>query len=333
MFKISTAPHVTSKQTTQKIMRDVVLALSPAVFAALVLFGINALIVLFTSICACVTFEYMLSRAFKLGNTTTDLSAVVTGILLALNLPAGIPIWITIIGAFVAIGITKMAFGGIGKNIFNPALAGRVFLFISFPMQMTNWLKPQLLDFFNVDAATSATALGILKHLDASTSATAQRGMLSAADLLPDYGQMFWGYTGGSMGETSAFALLLGFLYLLKRRIISWHIPIYYIGSFAVLMFLTQAVSGSFHFDVLTHVLSGGLLLGAIFMATDYTTSPMTRRGRIVFAVGCGILTYVIRTFSVYPEGVSFAILIMNAFVPLIDRYCPQYIYGTRRKS
>lgn len=324
MFKISTAPHVTSKQTTQKIMRDVILALSPAVFVSLILFGINALVVLFTSVCACVTFEYMLGRILKLGNTTTDLSAVVTGILLALNLPATIPVWITIIGAFVAIGIAKMAFGGIGKNIFNPALVGRVFLFISFPAQMTSWIKPHLLDFFNVDASTSATALGILKHLDASTSATM---------LLPEYGQMFWGYTGGSMGETSAFALLLGFLYLLKRRIISWHIPVCYVGSFAVLMFITQLISGSLRFDVLTHVLSGGLLLGAVFMATDYTTSPMTRRGRVIFAVCCGILTYIIRTFGIYPEGVSFAILIMNAFVPLIDRYCPQYIYGTRRKS
>ena len=323
MYKISTAPHVNSKQTTQKIMRDVILSLSPAIFVALIMFGINALIVLVTSICSCVTFEYLMARKFKLGNTATDLSAVVTGILLALNLPATMPVWQIIIGAFMAICVAKMAFGGIGKNIFNPALVGRVFLFISFPVQMTTWVKPHLLDFFKVDSTTSATALNTLKHISSNADISA----------LPDYWDMFFGYTGGCIGETSVFAILIGFLYMLKQKIIKWHIPVYYISSFAVLMGISHLISGNIRFDVLSHVLSGGLMLGAVFMATDYTTSPMTRKGQIIFAIGCGFLTYILRAYSSYPEGVSFAILIMNAFVPLIDKYTPQYVYGTRRKK
>lgn len=320
MYKISTAPHVNSKQTTQKIMRDVIVALFPVIFAALAMFGIRALVVLATSICSCVVFEYFLSNKLGIKNTTNDLSAVVTGILLALNLPATMPIWMIIIGAFMAIGVAKMAFGGIGKNIFNPALVGRVFLFISFPVQMTTWVKPQVLDFFNVDATTAATPLNIMKHLGEGES------------LSTGYLDMFLGNIGGSMGETSALAILIGFFWLLKERIISWHTPVFYVGSFTLCMIVTAIITGSPRFDVLAQILSGGLLLGAVFMATDYTTSPMSRRGRIIFAVGCGVLTYVIRVFGSYPEGVSFAILIMNAFVPLIDRYCPQYIYGTRRK-
>ena len=322
MYKISTTPHINSKQTTQKIMRDVVVALSPAVFAALVMFGYKALIVLVTSTASCLFFEYLLSKKLKLGNTTGDLSAVVTGILLALNLPATMPIWMTIIGAFMAIGVAKMAFGGIGKNIFNPALVGRVFLFISFPVQMTHWIKPHAFDFFNIDAGTAATPLKTLQNIGLGDS------------LLPltGYWDLFIGNIGGSMGETSALAILIGFFWLLKQNIIRWHIPVYFVGSFAVCMAITQLLTGNAQYDVLAHILSGGLLLGAVFMATDYTTSPMTKNGKIVFAIGCGVLTYIIRVFGSYPEGVSFAILIMNAFVPLIDKYCPQYIYGTRRK-
>ena len=323
MYTISSAPHISSKKTTQKIMRDVIIALSPAIFAALVLFGIKALTIIITSVGACVFFEYFLSSKLGIKNTTSDLSAVVTGILLALNLPATMPIWMTIIGAFVAIGIGKMAFGGIGKNIFNPALVGRVFLFISFPIQMTTWIQPHLLDFFNVDATTAATSLNVLKYLGDDGGNKAEL----ASNL-----NMFLGNTGGSLGETSTFAILLGFLWLLKEKIISWHIPFFYVGSFALCMFVTAQITGNFQYNVTAHILSGGLMLGAVFMATDYTTSPMTKKGKIIFAIGCGLLTYIIRVFSSYPEGVSFAILIMNAFVPLIDQYCPQYIYGTRRK-
>ncbi|MBR1605867.1 MAG: RnfABCDGE type electron transport complex subunit D [Alphaproteobacteria bacterium] len=320
MFKMSTSPHINSKQTTQTIMRDVIVALSPAIFAALCFFGINALIVLVTSVSSCVFFEYFLSRRLGLKNNTFDLSAIVTGVLLALNLPATMPIWMTILGAFMAIGVAKMAFGGIGKNIFNPALVGRVFLFISFPVQMTTWVKPHVLEFFNLDAATAATPLASLKHLTV------------AEQFNTDYLSLFLGNIGGSMGETSALALLIGFIWMLKRKIITWHIPVCYVGSFAVCIFISALLTGSARFDVLAHILSGGLLLGAIFMATDYTTSPMTKKGKIIFAVGCGVITYIIRVFGSYPEGVSFAILIMNAFVPLIDRYFIQYIYGTGRK-
>lgn len=322
MFKISTTPHINSKQTTQKIMRDVIVALSPAVFVALSIFGYRALIVLVTSIASCVLFEYLLAKKLKLGETTSDLSAVVTGVLLALNLPATIPVWMVIIGSFMAIGVAKMAFGGIGKNIFNPALIGRVFLFISFPLQMTTWIKPRAFEFFNVDAETAATPLNILKHFANDDLAPA----------MSSYWDLFIGNIGGSMGETSVLAILIGFFWLIKHNIIRWHIPVYFIGSFAICMFLTQLITGNPQFDVLAQVLSGGLFLGAVFMATDYTTSPMSTKGKIIFAVGCGILTYIIRVFGSYPEGVSFAILIMNAFVPLIDKYSVQYIYGTRRK-
>jgi len=323
MYKISTPPHVNSKQTTQKIMRDVILSLSPAVFVALIMFGLNALIVLTTSVCACLIFEYFSSHWLGIKNTTGDLSAIVTGILLALNLPATMPIWQIIIGAFMAICVAKMAFGGIGKNIFNPALVGRVFLFISFPVQMTTWIQPHLLDFFNIDTITSATALNTLKHISSGADVSS----------LPSYWNMFLGHTGGCIGETSTLAILLGFAYMLKQNIIRWHIPVYYVGSFALLMGISHLVTGDIKFDVLSHVLSGGLMLGAVFMATDYTTSPMTNRGKIIFAVGCGFLTYILRAYSSYPEGVSFAILIMNAFVPLIDKFTPQYVYGSRRKK
>ena len=319
MYKISTPPHINSKKNTQKIMRDVIVALSPAVFAALCFFGLNALIVLVTSVTACLIFEYFFSRWLGI-TTTTDLSAVVTGVLLALNLPATMPIWMVVLGAFMAIVVAKMVFGGIGKNIFNPALVGRVFLFISFPVQMTTWVKPHILEFGNIDASTAATPLNVLKHLGTEDQLTT------------GYWDMFIGNIGGSMGETSVLAILIGFLWLLKEKIITWHIPVYYIGSFTICMALSSVITGMPRFDVLAHLLSGGLMLGAVFMATDYTTSPMSKRGKIIFAIGCGILTYIIRAFGSYPEGVSFAILIMNAFVPLIDRYCMQYVYGTRRK-
>ncbi len=323
MLKISTSPHVLAKTTTQRIMRDVIIALLPAVFVALAMFGLSALTVLMTSVASCVLFEYLISRyALHKGNTTYDLSAVITGILLALNLPSSMPIWMTILGAFMAIGVAKMAFGGLGKNIFNPALVGRVFLFISFPVQMTTWPKPDYLNFMAVDAETVATPLGILKHLGSDDTIVQ----------LPSYLQMFLGETGGSMGEMSALALLVGLGYMLYRRIIKWYIPVYYIGSFMILISLSWLVNQNIRFDPVTHLLSGGLLLGAFFMATDYTTSPMTKKGKIIFAIGCGVLTYIIRVFGSYPEGVSFAILIMNAFVPLIDRHCPSRVYGTGRK-
>ena len=329
MLKVSPSPHINSPITTQSLMRDVLIALSPAMIVSILMFGINALLVLLTSVAACVTFEYLITRyLLKTSNTTQDLSAVITGVLLAFNLPSSIPAWMIIIGAFVAIGIAKMAFGGLGKNIFNPALTGRVFLFISFPVQMTQWPKP---DFMNTDIVTSATTLGLLKHIDVSSSASIKASQVSLTEL-PNYWQMFIGDTGGCLGEVSALALLMGLIYMLLRRVITWHIPFYYIATFFMLTAITWFKTDNIHFEPITNILSGGLLLGAFFMATDYVTSPMTKQGQIIFAVGCGVLTYIIRFYSTYPEGVSFAILIMNAFVPLIDKFTPQRVYGTQRK-
>jgi len=324
MLNISTTPHIFSPVTTQSLMRDVIIALLPAAFAAVLIFGLPALKVMVTSVAACVLFEYLITRyLLKTANTTRDCSAIITGLLLAFNLPSSIPVWMILIGAFVAVGIAKMAFGGLGKNIFNPALTGRVFLFISFPLQMTTWPEPDFLNFLNLDAETSATPLNILKHAVQPEE----------IEKLPGYQQMFLGNTGGCLGEVSALALIIGLLYLLVRRVISWHIPFYYISTFFLLTAITWLHTNDFRFDPVLHLLSGGLLLGAFFMATDYVTTPMTRKGQIIFAVGCGVLTYIIRFFSIYPEGVSFAILIMNAFVPLIDQYTPQRVYGTQRRT
>ncbi len=327
MLKVSTAPHLYSPVNTTSIMRDVTIALLPAGFAALAFFGLNALITIVTSVAGCVAMEYLSCRyLLKVKSSAKDLSAVVTGLLLAYNLPCNMPTWMILIGCFAAIIIAKVAFGGIGKNLFNPALIGRVFLFVSFPVQMTTWVSPRMFDFMNVDVTTAATPLGILKHADVSTSAT----KLSAE--LPNYWDMFIGNIGGSMGEVSSLALLLGLFWLLWRRIISWHIPFYYISTFFMLNAVFWLITGNAAVEPVTQLLSGGLFLGAFFMATDYTTSPMSQNGKIIFAVGCGILTFVIRRYSAYPEGVSFAILIMNAFVPLIDKAFKPRIFGTGRK-
>lgn len=326
MLKISTAPHMQTRQDTRSIMRDVIIALMPAALAAILFFGINALAVILTSVAACVACEYLANRYwFKQGNTVTDYSAIVTGLLLAYNLPSSMPLWMILIGAFVAIVVGKLCYGGLGKNIFNPALVGRVFLFISFPMQMTMWPKPEFLNLFATDVQTGATTLGIIKHLDANTPLDYLKSHL------PTYWQMLVGDIGGCLGEVSALALLLGLAYLLWRRVITWHIPVYYIGTVLVVTAVLWLATGDMRFNPLIHLLSGGLILGAAFMATDYATSPMTSQGQIIFAIGCGLLTVIIRLCSAYPEGVSFAILIMNSLVPLIDKYVQPRYYGQRR--
>lgn len=329
MLKISTAPHLTTSRTTPVLMRDVVIALIPALIASVLFFGLNALLVIATSVAACVMFEYLFGRyVFKTGNSTHDWSAVITGLLLAYNLPSSMPILMILIGAFMAIVVAKLCYGGLGKNLFNPALVGRVFLFISFPVQMTHWPRPEFLNFLSSDAQTGATTLGILKHLDAQTSATALTGGQHSLNELPGYWQMFSGNIGGSLGEVSALALLLGLLYMLYRRVITWHIPFYYIATVFILTSVLYLSTDDVRYEPVTHLLSGGLMLGAIFMATDYTTSPMSKNGQILFAIGCGLLTVIIRLYSAYPEGVSFAILIMNAFVPLIDKFARPRFYG-----
>ena len=327
MFKISTTPHINSPVTTQSLMRDVLIALTPAIIVSLLMFGINALRVLLTSVAACVMFEYLITRyLLKAKNTTSDLSAVITGVLLAFNLPSSMPAWMILIGAFVAIGIAKMAFGGLGKNIFNPALVGRVFLFISFPVQMTQWPKPDFLNFMNTDTVTSATTLGILKHIDVSSSASIKASQVSLTEL-PNYWQMLIGDTGGCIGEVSALALFIGLIYMLLRRVITWHIPVSIIATVFVFSGLLHLADPVYANPVAT-ILSGGLMLGAIFMATDYVTSPMTHKGQIIYGVAIGFLTVVIRNWGSYPEGMSFAILIMNALTPLINTYVKPKRFG-----
>ena len=333
MLKISSAPHISSPVNTRSLMKGVIIALMPAVLASLLIFGFDALKVLLTSVAACVACEYLICRyLLKTAPTTGDYSAVITGILLGFNLPSSIPLWMILIGAFVAVGIAKMAYGGIGKNLFNPALVGRVFLFISFPQQMTTWPLPHPGKFFAADAQTGATTLGILKHLDSESLSNTLTKYSYQIDNIPNYLDMFLGNTGGSLGEVSALALILGLFYMLYKKIITWHIPFYYLSTVFILTSIMWFYKETPELDPIAHMLSGGLLLGAIFMATDYVTSPMTVKGKTIFAIGCGILTVVIRIFSAYPEGVSFAILIMNAFVPLIDRGCIPRVYGTGRK-
>ena len=328
MLKISTAPHLGSKITVPTIMQDVIIALMPALIVAIMFFGLDALTVILTSVASCVLVEYLISKyLLKTKNTILDKSAIITGLLLAYNLPCTMPIWMILLGSFIAIGVAKMAYGGLGKNLFNPALVGRVFLFISFPVQMTIWQNPSIFNFFNKDATTSATSLGIMKYLDANTSAT----QLTNSSEIPNYWEMFVGYTGGSLGEMSAVALLLGLAWLLYRKVITWHIPFYFMSTVFILTAIIWTFTQNSGHDPISHLLSGGLMLGAIFMATDYVTSPMSKKGQIIFAIGCGVLTVVIRLYSSYPEGVSFAILIMNAFVPLIDKFFYDRVYGTRK--
>ncbi|MDR1694311.1 MAG: RnfABCDGE type electron transport complex subunit D [Lactobacillaceae bacterium] len=326
-------PHVIDKTSTKSIMLDVIIAMIPAMAVSVLFFGLNAMLVIITSVTACIALEYMCSIYWlKTKNNTQDLSAIVTGILLAFCLPGNLPLWMVIIGAFIAIVVTKMAFGGLGRNIFNPALAGRTFLFLAFPVQMTLWPKPNLRDFWNYDIKTGATALEIIKYSDVSTSATRldNNEYLSS---LPDYYDMFIGYISGSVGEISVAAILIGFFYLLYKKVITWHVPVFYMGTVFLIMYAVSLNSAEpIKYNSFLHVLSGGLMLGAVFMATDYTTSPMTAFGRIIFAVGCGVLTVLIRLNSVYMEGVAFSILIMNAFVPLIDKFTKPRIFGTGRK-
>jgi electron transport complex protein RnfD len=305
---ISPSPHIHSGDSINKNMYGVLIALIPNFLVSFYYFGLGALIVTTVSVLSCVLFEYLIQR-FLLKTTFSsvlDGSAILTGVLLAFNLPSNLPVWIIIIGALVAIGIGKMSFGGLGNNIFNPALVGRVFLLISFPAQMTTWPLPGKLPMDYIDATTGATILSLLN------GGIAQ---------LPSFTDMLLGNMGGSLGEVSAVALLLGFAYLLIRKIITWHIPVAVLGTvvaFTGLMYLIDPVS---YINPLIHLLSGGLLLGAIFMATDYVTSPMSRNGMLVYGVGIGLLTSLIRLFGSYPEGVSFAILIMNALTPLINNY------------
>lgn len=315
---VSPSPHLHAKTSTRSLMRDVVIALLPAVVVSVLFYGWSELLVLGVSVASCVLLEYLITRYLLKGQCTVgDMSAVVTGILLALNLPATTPWWVVFIGAVVAIGVAKMTFGGLGQNLFNPAIAGRVFLLISFPTYMTDWTMPQgFIGNALADGYTGATPLGIAK----------EGGVAAVADL--DYLDMLFCNIGGSAGELSAIAILAGFAYLLARRVIRPYITLSILATVAVFSGIFWMIDPAQYTDPLFNLLTGGLLLGSVFMATDYVTSPMSNMGGVVFGIGIGVLTMLIRYFGAYPEGVSFAILIMNSVVPLLNRWFHTKKYG-----
>lgn len=319
---VSPSPHIRGRETTSRIMLDVVIALLPALVVSVWVFGLDVLTVTAVSVGCCVLFEYLIQRYMLRGPLTiNNWSAVVTGLLLAFNLPSSIPLWMVAVGALVAIGIGKMAFGGLGKNPFNPALVGRVFLLLSFPAAMISF--PEVTDAVTRATPLSAVRVGFIRGLPIDQIME----MISYKDFLI-------GVRSGSFGEVSALALLAGFAYLLIRRVVSWRIPVYVLGSMAVFSGILWAIDPSHYMSPLFHLLTGGAILGAVYMATDYSTSPMTGRGMLIFGVGIGLITMLIRLWGSYPEGMSFAILIMNAFVPLIDKYVRPRRFGaveTRR--
>ncbi len=309
-------------------MYDVLIALTPAFLVSLYVFGVGALLVTAVAVASCILFEFLIQKyLLKTTLTITDGSALLTGVLLAFNLPSNLPIWMIIVGSLVAIGIAKSSFGGLGFNIFNPALVGRVFLLISFPVQMTSWPNAIENQSKLVDAVTGATPLGIVKE-----GFQFGESMTSLASQIPSNMDMLLGITGGSLGEISALALLIGGIYLLIKKVISWHIPITMLATMAIITGIFWLVNPEQNANPLFHLLAGGAILGAFYMATDLVTSPMTRKGMIVFAIGIGLITVVIRQFGAYPEGVSFAILIMNAVVPLINTYFKPRRFGSRIK-
>lgn len=316
-FIISPSPHVHSKDSIEKNMYGVLIALIPAFIFAVIYFGFEAITVTLTSVVACILFEYLIAKfILKQQPAIWDGSAIITGVLLAFNVPSSLPLWILVIGALVAIGVGKMSFGGLGNNIFNPALVGRVFLLISFPVQMTTWPTPQ--GFATTDAVTGATPLGIVK--EAFKSGTSVSEALASAGFTN--GDLVMGNIGGSLGEVAAIALFLGFAYMLIRKIITWHIPVAIFVTVILFTGILNLADPSKFASPIFHLLSGGMMLGAIFMATDYVTSPMSRKGMWIYGIGIGLLTVIIRVFGAYPEGMSFAILIMNGCTPLINKYC-----------
>ncbi len=320
---ISSSPHVHSPVTTQTIMRDVLIALAPALIGSVYFFGFRSLIVTLISVAACVLFEWLYNKIMKKHDKTYDLSACVTGVLLAFVCPPTIPYWTIILGAFFAIVVVKQLFGGLGRNFVNPALAGRAFMF-SWPVLMSTWVK---VGFEN--------AAGILSTADAVTAATPLASMHMDKVIDPKAGSildMFLGNVGGCIGETSALLLLIGFGYLLMRKVITARIPLAYIGTVAVLAFLFPMGNDRLTW-MAAQVFGGGLMLGAIFMATDYVTSPITKLGQIIFGIGCGVLTILIRYFGGYNEGVSYAILVMNCVVVLLDRIGRPKKFGAPKKE
>ncbi len=319
LLTISGSPHVHSTQTTQKIMWGVVIALLPALLVAIYYFGISALLVTLVSVASCMFFEWLIGRyLLKTENTVIDGSAAITGILLAFNLPSNIPLWMVIIGSLVAIAVGKMTFGGLGKNPFNPALVGRVFLFLSFPtsVALSEWPMPDpLFGGSEIEATTGPTTLNLISH----------------GGELPPISDLILGATGGSFGEVSALAILIGGIFMLCRKIISWHIPVSFLGSAFIFAGILWLINPNEFVNPVYHLLAGGMMLGAVFMATDMVTSPITHKGQIIFGCGCGLLTIIFRCFGPMPEGVSFAILIMNAVTPLINKFVKSDKFGYKK--
>ena len=324
---VSPSPHIHGCDSTKKLMRDVLIALIPAFAISVTVYGASVVKVTAVAVVSCMLFEYLIQRFLLKGrNTLGDYSACVTGVLLAFNLPSSIPLGLIVVGSLVAIGVGKMSFGGLGRNPFNPALVGRVFLLISFPVQMTSFPIPESVNSLSgatgLDASSGATPLAFVKE--------ALKHGQSVSELMPNISMsdMLLGYKAGSLGEIAALALLMGFAYLLVRKVITWHIPVYILGTMAVFSGILWAANPEQYMNPLFQLLTGGAMLGAIFMATDYVTSPMTGRGMAIYGIGIGLITILIRVFGAYPEGISFAILIMNAVVPLINMYVKPRRFG-----
>ncbi|MFA6055546.1 MAG: RnfABCDGE type electron transport complex subunit D [Thermodesulfovibrionales bacterium] len=321
---ISTSPHLKSEESTARIMWSVSASLLPAMLTGAYYFGPRAVFTVLLCIISALLSEYIYQKGLKKRITLNDGSSFLTGLLLGINLPPSVPFYIPIIGSFVAIVVTKQLFGGLGYNIFNPALIARAFLLVSFPKLMTVWTAPTAA-FIGMDALTTATPLGILK----------EQGQARLIEIFGDKLHLYWqllaGNRAGCIGETSGIALIIGAAFLFFRRYITWHIPLSFIGTAALIAWIFGGTEGVFTGDPLLHVLGGGLLLGAFFMATDYVTSPSMKSGQIVFGIGCGFLTMLIRLKGGYPEGVMFAILIMNCFSPLIDRGFKSRVFGAQK--
>ncbi len=329
VLTVSGSPHYHAEESVSKIMYGVVFSLIPAMLVSFYFFGLAAILVTLTAVVSCMAFEFLIQKYLIRGPMTIfDGSAIITGVLLAFNVPANLPLGLVVIGSAVAIGMGKMTFGGLGKNPFNPALVGRVFLMISFPVQMTTYPVPSAFSTKLTDVVTGPTPLTFLKD-----GVSRGQEISSLMPQVPEYAQLMMGNMGGSAGEVSAIAILLGAAYMLIRKIITWHIPVAFLGSAALFSAIFWLVNPEVYPDPVFHLITGGMMLGAMYMATDYSTSPMSPAGMLLFGVGCGLLTIIIRLFGAYPEGVAFSILIMNAFVPLINRGLKPKRFGEEVKN
>lgn len=319
-YVVSSSPHIRSGENTQTIMRDVIIALIPAGIAGVWAFGMRALVMIAIAVISSILTEAMIQKIRKQKVTITDLSAAVTGLLLAYNLPVAVPLWMPVVGSVIAIGLVKQAFGGLGHNFMNPALAARAILLSAWPVNMTTWVAPKSIGFSIVDAVSSPTPLAIIKGDEVTNIVP------------PSYMDLFIGNIGGCIGEVSALALLIGAGYLFYRRIINWRIPVGFIGTVAVFTFVLGG-DGLFTGDFLYHILAGGLMLGAFYMATDYASSPDSFKGQLIMGIGCGVITSIIRLYGGYPEGVSYSILLMNIATPLIDKWTIPHKFGEVKKN